>query len=56
MLMITFPLQRDSGAGAARNSDFFVACFSSAPGVEPVFLDQEHAIAVYVIATYRAYN
>jgi len=46
MLMITFPLQRDPGARAARNLDFFVACFSSALGVEPVFLDQEHAIAV----------
>jgi RNA polymerase sigma factor (sigma-70 family) len=29
MLMIVLPLQRDSGASAARNLNFFVACFSS---------------------------
>ena len=36
MLMITFPLQTDSGTCAARNFNFFVACFSSAVLIQAV--------------------
>ena len=35
-MMSAFPLQRDSGARAARNLDFFVACFSFAILVQTV--------------------